>query len=55
MRIKWIGHACFLIEGEEGRVLTDPYDESIPYRAPDYSVDVVTVSTNTSIITRRRG
>jgi L-ascorbate metabolism protein UlaG (beta-lactamase superfamily) len=44
MRIKWIGHACFLIEGEEGRVLTDPYDESIPYRAPDYSVDVVTVS-----------
>ncbi len=44
MKVKWIGHACFLIEGEEGKVLTDPYDESIPYRAPDFPVDVVTVS-----------
>ena len=44
MKVKWIGHACFLIEGEEGKVLTDPYDKSIPYRAPDFPVDVVTVS-----------
>lgn len=44
MKIKWLGHACFLIEGEQGRLITDPYDESIPYRPPDFSVDVVTVS-----------
>ena len=44
MKIKWIGHACFLIEGEEGRVITDPYNASIPYRAPDFTADVVTVS-----------
>ncbi len=44
MKVKWIGHACFLIEGKEGRILTDPYDEKVPYRPPDFSVDVVTVS-----------
>jgi L-ascorbate metabolism protein UlaG (beta-lactamase superfamily) len=44
MKIKWIGHACFLIEGEAVRILTDPYDESIPYRPPDFPVDVITVS-----------
>jgi len=44
MKIKWIGHACFLIEGKEGRVMTDPYDESIPYRPPDYTAEVITVS-----------
>jgi L-ascorbate metabolism protein UlaG (beta-lactamase superfamily) len=44
MKIKWIGHACFLIEGKEGRVMTDPYGKEIPYRPPDYAVDVVTIS-----------
>ena len=44
MKIKWIGHACFLIEGKAGRILTDPYNEKIPYRPPDFAVDVVTVS-----------
>ncbi len=44
MKIKWLGHACFLIEGEKGRLITDPYDESIPYRPPDFDADVVTVS-----------
>ena len=44
MKIKWIGHACFLIEGEPGRILTDPYNDKIPYRPPDFVVDVVTVS-----------
>lgn len=44
MKIKWLGHACFLIEGEKGRLITDPYDESMSYRPPDFSVDVVTVS-----------
>ena len=44
MKIKWLGHACFLIEGEKGRLLTDPYDESIPYGPPDCTADVITVS-----------
>lgn len=44
MKIKWLGHACFLIEGKEGRVMTDPYGESIPYRPPDRTADVITVS-----------
>ncbi len=44
MNIKWIGHSCFLIEGKEGKVLTDPFNEGIPYHAPDAVVDVVTVS-----------
>jgi len=44
MKIKWIGHACFLINGEKGRVITDPYDATIPYRPPDFTADVVTVS-----------
>lgn len=44
MKIKWLGHACFLIEGEKGRLITDPYDESIPYCPPDCTADVITVS-----------
>jgi L-ascorbate metabolism protein UlaG (beta-lactamase superfamily) len=44
MKIKWLGHACFLIEGEKGRLVTDPYNEAIPYRPPDCIADVITVS-----------
>ncbi len=44
MKIKWLGHACFLIEGKEGRLVTDPYGESIPYGPLDCTADVITVS-----------
>ena len=44
MKIKWIGHSCFLIEGDSVRIITDPYNEQLPYRPPDYPVDIVTVS-----------
>jgi L-ascorbate metabolism protein UlaG (beta-lactamase superfamily) len=44
MRIKFIGHACFLVEGKEGRVITDPYNDKVPYRVPNFSADIVTVS-----------
>ncbi len=44
MKITWVGHSCFLVEGKEGRVLTDPYDKKVPYRPPDFDVDVVLVS-----------
>ena len=45
MRITWIGHACFLLEGVEGRVLTDPFDAEVPYSFPNkLTVDVVSQS-----------
>lgn len=45
MKIKWFGHSCFLIEGEDGtKVITDPFDESIGYPIPQDKPDVVTVS-----------
>jgi len=44
MKIKWLGHACFLIEGEKKAIITDPYNEDLPYRAPDLPAEVVLVS-----------
>jgi len=44
MKITWVGHACFLIEAKEARILTDPFGEDVPYPFPKTSVDIVTVS-----------
>ena len=45
MKITWIGHACFLLEGVEGRVLTDPFDAEVPYDFPDkLTADIVSMS-----------
>ncbi|MBU0595268.1 MBL fold metallo-hydrolase [Candidatus Bipolaricaulota bacterium] len=44
MKITWIGHACFLIEAQEARILTDPFGEDVPYGFPKVSADIVTVS-----------
>jgi L-ascorbate metabolism protein UlaG (beta-lactamase superfamily) len=44
MKITWVGHACFLIEAKEARVMTDPFHEDVPYRFLETTVDVVTVS-----------
>jgi len=45
MKIKWFGHACFLLEAEDGtKVITDPFDESVGYRIPEEKADIVTVS-----------
>lgn len=45
MKLKWIGHACFRIESSDGTVIiTDPYEEKIPYKAPKGPADIVTVS-----------
>ena len=44
MKIRWIGHACFLIDAEEARILTDPFDEEVPYNFVEEAVDIVTVS-----------
>lgn len=45
MKIKYIGHSCFLIEIGGLKVLTDPFDESVPYKFPEKEeVDIVTIS-----------
>jgi len=44
MKIRWLGHACFLIDSDGVRILTDPFDESVPYTFLETPVDIVTVS-----------
>lgn len=45
MKIKWLGHACFLLTSSDGtRVLTDPFDESVGYKVPKTEADIVTTS-----------
>ncbi len=45
MKIKWLGHACFLITTERGiRIVTDPFDETVGYRLPSVEADIVTSS-----------
>ena len=47
MRIKWLGHATFLITSENGvRIITDPYAvaENLKYNEIDETADIVTVS-----------
>lgn len=47
MKIKWFGHACFLITSDSGaRIVTDPFDNSVGYELPDVEADIVTVSHN---------
>src|SRR5690554_2277719 len=45
MKIKWLGHACFLLTSSEGTIiLTDPFNEEVGYRPPAIRADVVTTS-----------
>ena len=45
MKIKWLGHSCFLITGENGvRILTDPFDETVGYQLPAVEADIGTSS-----------
>ncbi len=45
MKIKWLGHACFLITTADGvRILTDPFEESVGYKAIDVEADIVSTS-----------
>ena len=47
MKIKWLGHACFMITSEAGtRIITDPYaiKEDLTYGKITESADIVTVS-----------
>jgi L-ascorbate metabolism protein UlaG (beta-lactamase superfamily) len=47
MKIKWLGHASFLIESQDRqKIITDPYTvgNGINYRPIDESADIVTLS-----------
>jgi L-ascorbate metabolism protein UlaG (beta-lactamase superfamily) len=47
MKIKWLGHAAFLITSDSGtRIITDPYkpDDALKYSNIEESADIVTVS-----------
>jgi len=45
MKIRWFGHACFLLTSSEGvRVLTDPFDDQVGYELPAVEADIVTTS-----------
>lgn len=45
MKFKWWGHSSFLITTEDGtKILTDPYDDSLPYAEVDDQPDIVTIS-----------
>jgi L-ascorbate metabolism protein UlaG (beta-lactamase superfamily) len=45
VKISWLGHSCFKIEDDSGKVVvTDPFDESVGYPLPKVRADVVAVS-----------
>ncbi len=45
MKIRWLGHSCFLFESRNGtKIVTDPFDGSVGYKIPKIEADVVTVS-----------
>jgi L-ascorbate metabolism protein UlaG (beta-lactamase superfamily) len=47
MKVKWLGHAAFLITSEDGtRIICDPYrvGEGVDYGPIDMAADIVTVS-----------
>ncbi len=47
MKIKWLGHSCFLITSDSGtRIITDPYTSGndFKYREIQESADIVTIS-----------
>ena len=47
MKIKWLGHASFMITSDSGtRLITDPYtpNEALTYGEINESADIVTVS-----------
>lgn len=47
MKIKWLGHSCFLLTSKAGtRILTDPFDERAGYALPAVEADIVTTSHN---------
>lgn len=49
MKIKWVGHSCFIITSENGtKILTDPYNDMLGYKLPEIKADIVSTSHNHS-------
>lgn len=47
MKIKWLGHSCFMITSADGtKVLTDPYNKLVGYDLPEIEADIVSTSHN---------
>jgi L-ascorbate metabolism protein UlaG (beta-lactamase superfamily) len=45
MKIKWLGHACFLLTSEAGtRIITDPFDNQVGYPVPNEEANIVVTS-----------
>lgn len=44
MKITWLGHAAFLIEVFDQKIIMDPFDEYVGYKIYNKVVDYVTVS-----------
>ena len=47
MKLKWVGHSCFLITSETGlKIITDPYDtvQGVRYAPIKETADIVTIS-----------
>ncbi|AUN16218.1 MBL fold metallo-hydrolase [Clostridium botulinum] len=47
MKIKWLGHSCFILESNtKTTIITDPYEPSIGIHRMDYASDICTISHN---------
>ncbi len=46
MIVRWLGHSCFEIAGENINVITDPFDETVGYPILRTGADYVTISHN---------
>lgn len=44
IKITWFGHAMFLFENPNVKLVTDPFDEQVGYPVPELETDVVLVS-----------
>lgn len=44
MKIRWLGHASFIIELERGKIITDPPGEKAGYPVCNEEVDIATIS-----------
>lgn len=58
MKIKWLGHSCFVLTSEKGiRVVTDPFDDTVGYKVDEIEAEIVSTShehydhNNVSVIT----
>lgn len=44
MEITYLGHSCFKLKGDNGVVITDPFDPYVGFNMPSASADIVTIS-----------